>query len=169
MTLTNRFSHIAKIVSRFTGGPLCFALAVGVVLVWCITGPLFDFSANWQMVINTGTSIVTFLVVFLIQSSQNRDTEAIQIKLDELIRATHGAQNSLMGVEEHAPGDLAKFRRSYTALASRAKDAMDQGVSTGGVHEVELDGLPQSDRDIETLDTGSTNADREVEVGQSSV
>jgi low affinity Fe/Cu permease len=149
MAITGWFSNAAKIVSKFTGGALCFALAMGVVLVWGVTGPLFGFSADWQMVINTGTSIVTFLMVFLIQSSQNRDTEAIQIKLDELIRATQGAQNALMGVEEHAPGDLAKFRRSYTALASRAKDAMDQGVSTGGVHEVDLDGLPQSDREAQ--------------------
>ena len=169
MDMTTWFSTAAKSVSRFTGGAVCFGLAMGSVLVWAITGPLFGFSENWQMLINTGTTIITFLMVFLIQNSQNRDTEAIQIKLDELIRATQGAQNALMGVEEHAPGDLAKFRRSYTALASRAKDATDQGVSTSGVHEVDLDGFPQSDRDVDTLEDAYASADREVQDDQSSV
>jgi low affinity Fe/Cu permease len=142
MPRSSWFSTSAKSVSRFTGGALCFGLAMGSVLVWAITGPLFDFSANWQMVINTGTTIVTFLMVFLIQSSQNRDTEAIQIKLDELIRSTHGAQNALMGLEELEPKVLAKFRRSYTDLASRAKDAADIEVSTTGTPDVSLEWLP---------------------------
>ncbi len=153
MARTSWFTTAAKSVSRFTGGALCFGLAVGSVLAWAITGPLFAFSANWQMVINTGTTIITFLMVFLIQSSQNRDTEAIQIKLDELIRATHGAQNALMGLEELEPEDLAKFRKSYTDLASRAKDTADQDVSTVGTPKVELEGMPTPDA-IEPNDFG---------------
>ena len=145
MAKASWFSKTAKNVSRFTGGPLCFALALGSVLVWAITGPFFGFSATWQMVINTGTTIITFLMVFLIQSSQNRDTEAIQIKLDELIRATHGAQNALMGLEELEPTELKKFRRSYTDLASRAKDATDHEVSPAGIPHVELEGMPKHD------------------------
>lgn len=163
MANTGWFTTAAKTVSRFTGGALCFGLAAGSVLVWALTGPLFGFSANWQMVINTGTTIITFLMVFLIQSSQNRDTEAIQIKLDELIRATHGAQNALMGLEELEPKELAKFRKSYTELASRAKDTMDPEISTVGVHKVELDGLPQDDRPDEDLRLQGTEQDHETQ------
>jgi low affinity Fe/Cu permease len=147
MTTASLFSRMAKGVSRFTGSALCFGLAVASVLVWAIMGPIFHYSENWQAVIGTGTTIVTFLMVFLIQRSQNRDTEAIQIKLNELIRATHGAQNALIDVEEHEPRDLAKFRGRYTELASKAKDPGDPSVSAVGVHSVELDGMPQSDRE----------------------
>ena len=147
MTTASLFSRMARGVSRFTGSALCFGLAVASVLAWALTGPFFHYSGKWQAVISTGTTIITFLMVFLIQRSQNRDTEAIQIKLNELIRATHGAQNALLDVEEHEPRDLAKFRGRYTELASKAKDPGDLSVSAVGVHEVELDGMPQSDRE----------------------
>jgi low affinity Fe/Cu permease len=165
---TSWFSKTAKNVSRFTGGPLCFALAMGSVLVWAITGPFFGFSATWQMVINTGTTIITFLMVFLIQSSQNRDTEAIQIKLDELIRATHGAQNALMGLEELEPTELQKFRRSYTELASRAKDATDHEVSPAGIPHVELEGMPKHDAADDIGMSGRAEPARDASDGQSS-
>ena len=121
MRQTTGFMKLAKAAARFTGRPLCFGLAVLTVLVWGLTGPLFGFSNTWQLVINTGTTIITFLMVFLIQNTQNRDTEAMQIKLDELIRATHGANNRLLDLEELEDRELEIFRDSYEALAERAR------------------------------------------------
>ncbi|MFC5578470.1 low affinity iron permease family protein [Lysobacter niabensis] len=115
------FTHLAKVASRFTGRPLCFGLALAVVLAWAITGPLFGFSNTWQLVINTGTTIITFLMVFLIQCTQNRDTEAMQIKLDELIRATRGAHNKLLDLEEREEGELDELRQEYEGMATRAR------------------------------------------------
>jgi low affinity Fe/Cu permease len=121
------FSKFAKSASRFSGRPLTFMLAIAVILVWAITGPLFGFNDTWQLVINTGTTIITFLMVFLIQNSQNRDTEAIQIKLDELIRATQGARNVLLDLEELEEEELDAFRDKYEALAAKARAAEDGG------------------------------------------
>jgi low affinity Fe/Cu permease len=121
MTQGNAFTRLAKAASRFTGRPACFVLALGVVLAWAITGPLFGFSNTWQLVINTGTTIVTFLMVFLIQATQNRDTEAMHIKLDELIRATHGAHNRLMDLEEREEDELDRLRKQYEEIAKRAR------------------------------------------------
>ena len=109
-----------------------FTLAVGIIAVWIITGPMFGFSDTWQLVINTGTTIITFLMVFLIQNIQNRDTVAIQIKLDELIRATKGAHNALLDLEELDEQMLNAFRAKYEALASVAKAQLDiGGLDTG--------------------------------------
>ena len=121
------YTGLAKTVSRFCGRPGTFLLAVGVIVVWVVTGPLFGFSDTWQLVINTGTTIITFLMVFLIQNTQNRDTEAIQIKLDELIRATKVAHNALMDLEELEEGHLAQFRSRYAALAQAARDHLERG------------------------------------------
>ncbi len=103
-------------------------MAVGVIVVWIITGPLFNFSDTWQLVINTGTTIITFLMVFLIQNTQNRDTEAIQIKLDELIRATQGAHNALLDLEELEQENIDSFKTTYQSLAASARQNLGQGV-----------------------------------------
>ena len=100
------FAWLAVATSRVSGRPMTFLLAVAVVLVWALTGPLFGFSDTWQLVINTGTTIVTFLMVFLIQATQNRDTLALQLKLDELILATKNASNRIAGIEEASDEEL---------------------------------------------------------------
>jgi low affinity Fe/Cu permease len=121
MNQSHGFIRLAKAASRFTGRPACFGLALLVVAAWAITGPLFGFSDTWQLVINTGTTIVTFLMVFLIQNTQNRDTEAMQLKLDELIRATRGAHNRLMDLEEREEGELDRLREEYERLARHSR------------------------------------------------
>jgi low affinity Fe/Cu permease len=121
------FTRFAKWTARMTGRPATFTLAVGVILVWAVTGPLFRFSDTWQLVINTGTTIVTFLMVFLIQNTQNRDSEAMQVKLDELIRAMTGAHNALLDLEELEERDLDRIRATYEKLAEQARDELAQG------------------------------------------
>ena len=132
MQNTSWFSGFAKTASRFCGRPKTFALAVAVIVVWGVTGPLFGFSDTWQLVINTGTTIITFLMVFLIQNTQNRDTEAMQIKLDELIRATKGAHNALLDLEELEEKELDEFRRKYELLAKMAREAVHDGRKDTG-------------------------------------
>lgn len=135
MRNTTWYSRFAKGAAHFSGRPKVFILAVGVIAVWVVTGPMFDFSDTWQLVINTGTTIVTFLMVFLIQNTQNRDTEAIQIKLDELIRATKGAHNALLDLEELEEENLNAFRTRYEALASAARAELSRGVQDTGTPE----------------------------------
>jgi low affinity Fe/Cu permease len=127
MAARNTYARLAKAVSRVCGRPQTFALATGVILVWIVTGPIFGFSDTWQLVINTGTTIVTFLMVFLIQNTQNRDTQAIQIKLDELIRATTGAHNALLDLEELQDTNLEQFRKRYETLAKSARQKLTEG------------------------------------------
>jgi low affinity Fe/Cu permease len=136
MRQTSGFMRLAKAAARFTGRPLCFGLAALVVVAWVVTGPLFGFSNTWQLVINTGTTIVTFLMVFLIQNTQNRDTEAMQIKLDELIRATQGANNRLLDLEELEDKELEDFRDSYEALAERARSCEPDDTQRSGTPDV---------------------------------
>jgi low affinity Fe/Cu permease len=123
----SRFDRLAKYASRAVGRPLAFGLALGVVLAWLVCGPLFGFSDTWQLVINTGTTIVTFLIVFLIQHTQNREAEATQLKLDELLRANEGAHNALLDLEELEERDLDRIRARYEALAERARRALERG------------------------------------------
>lgn len=132
MRTTAWYSRFAKAAAHFCGRPRVFVLAVLIVLAWLLSGPLFAFSDTWQLAINTGTTIVTFLMVFVIQNTQNRDTEAIQIKLDELIRATAGAHNVLLDLEELEDDMLEAFRRRYHALAGAARAEIEQGrLDTG--------------------------------------
>jgi low affinity Fe/Cu permease len=128
MVQTTWYSRFAKACSRFSGRPIVFFLAVLTIAIWLTTGPIFGYSDTWQLVINTATTIVTFLMVFLIQSTQNRDTEAIQIKLDELIRATKGAHNALLDLEELEEGQLDAFRDKYEMLAELARQNVETGV-----------------------------------------
>src|SRR5574341_1423342 len=133
----SEFTRFAKWTARTTGRPAAFVIAVAVILGWAVTGPLFKFSDTWQLVINTSTTIVTFLMVFLIQNTQNRDAEAIQVKLDELIRATKGAHNALMDLEELEEEELDRFRARYEALALKARRGVGGGKSDVGTPEVE--------------------------------
>ncbi|MGA8513303.1 MAG: low affinity iron permease family protein [Burkholderiaceae bacterium] len=135
MKTTTIYSQVAKATSRFCGKPVVFILAVGTIAVWIVTGPLFGFSDTWQLVINTATTIITFLMVFLIQNTQNRDTEAIQIKLDELIRATQGAHNALLDLEELEEAQLDAFRAKYEALARDARRKIGTGGADTGTPE----------------------------------
>ena len=113
------FGRFAKHGARWTGRPVAFGVAVTIVLIWAVTGPLFRFSDTWQLVINTGTTIITFLMVFLIQNTQNRDTMALQIKLDELIRVLPAARNLLLDLEELDQDAQEKIRTEYTRLAEQ--------------------------------------------------
>lgn len=135
MRNSNWYSRFAKAAARFCGRPRTFSLAMGIIAVWIVTGPIFHYSDTWQLVINTGTTIITFLMVFLIQNTQNRDTEAIQVKLDELIRATKGAHNALLDLEELEEDKLEMFRAKYQALAGAARSQLSQGIEDTGTPE----------------------------------
>ena len=135
MTKTNRYAVFAKKTSRICGRPFVFVTAVAIIASWLLTGPLFAFSDTWQLVINTGTTIITFLMVFLIQNTQNRDTEAIQLKLDELIRATQGAHNALLDLEELELETLQNFKEKYLALGQSARSQLKDGVVDTGTPE----------------------------------
>ena len=124
------YRWFTRLVARLSGRPQTFTTALLLVLIWLCTGPLFGFSDTWQLVINTATTIITFLMVFVIQNTQNRDTEALQIKLDELIRATQGASDTLMDLEEMAEQQLDHLHEHYEALAQLARDQLrDQSDS----------------------------------------
>ena len=120
------FTRFAKWTAYVTGRPIAFIFAVALIIVWALTGPLFDFSDTWQLVINTGTTIMTFLMVFLIQNTQYRDSEAIHIKLDELIRSTKEAQNALMDLEEMEDDELDRLRADYEKIAEQARSALQK-------------------------------------------
>ena len=118
MSTSSAFTRLAKKASTFTGRPTCFALALGTIMVWAVTGPLFGFSDTWQLVINTGTTIITFLMVFLIQNTQNRDAKAIHLKLDELIYGIKGARNSLIDLEHCTEDELNHLQRQFEQIKS---------------------------------------------------
>ncbi|HSF30571.1 MAG TPA: low affinity iron permease family protein [Candidatus Tectomicrobia bacterium] len=135
--MTSWFTRFAKWTARISGRPVTFALAVAIILVWAVTGPVFGFSDTWQLVINTSTTIVTFLMVFLIQNTQNRDTEALQIKLDEVIRALEGAHNALLDLEELDEEQLDRIRSNYEQLAKAARQQLAHGLLDTDAPEVD--------------------------------
>lgn len=124
---SSSFGRFAKGTSRAAGRPMAFVLAFSIVVIWALTGPLFGYSDTWQLVINTGTTVVTFLMVFLIQATQNRDSEALQVKIDELIRATEGAHNALLDLEELDEETMDRIRGAYAKLAGEARKAKRGG------------------------------------------
>jgi low affinity Fe/Cu permease len=124
----SRFTRFAKWTAHATGRPVTFFLAALAIVIWIVTGPMFGFSDTWQLVINTGTTIVTFLMVFLIQATQNRDAEAVQVKLDEIIRAIGNAKNELLDLEELEEEDLDEIRGTYHSMAEKAR-ATRRGAS----------------------------------------
>jgi len=139
MTAVHRqsfFTRFAKGTSRLAGRPVTFAVVVLVVIAWALAGPFFGFSDTWQLAINTATTIVTFLMVFLIQATQNRDAEAIQIKLDEIIRSQDRAHNALMDLEELEEDDLVKVREEYLELADAARKSLSNGETDTGVPDL---------------------------------
>jgi low affinity Fe/Cu permease len=139
MRRPSTFGRFAKAAARLSGRPGAFGLALAIVVVWGLTGPIFGFSDTWQLVINTGTTIVTFLMVFLIQHTQNRDTEALQIKLDELIRSTAGAHNAMLDLEELEEEELDRIRDNYEMLAKRARERRLAGQEDTEVEDVNAD------------------------------
>jgi low affinity Fe/Cu permease len=124
-SLTQRVEDLSKVITRFAGTTTAFGLALSVVVVWTLLGPLFRFSNTWQLVINTGTTIVTFLMVFLIQRTQNKDSLALHLKLNELVAAMAGASNRLIDVEALSEKDLETLHRYYAELTHLARTAAD--------------------------------------------
>jgi low affinity Fe/Cu permease len=115
------FTRFSRWTAHTTGRPCTFVTAVALIIVWGLTGPLFNFSDTWQLVINTGTTIITFLMVFLIQATQNRDSQALHVKLDELIRAVHGARNSFLNLDDMSDEELEKLHEHFVRIAAKTK------------------------------------------------
>jgi low affinity Fe/Cu permease len=132
------FDRFSKWTARFAGQPVAFAAATALIVLWLISGPLFGFSNTWQLVINTATTVSTFLMVFVIQNSQNRDGAAIQIKLDELVRAVGGAHNGLLDLEELNETQIEALRRKYLELAEHERDEPRRAQSDIGTPEIEF-------------------------------
>jgi low affinity Fe/Cu permease len=123
--LAKMFDRFSGAVTRITGKPVAFLIAFIIIIVWALTGPIFHYSDTWQLVINTGTTIITFLMVFVIQQSQNKDTVAIHLKLNELIAATEGASNRLIDVEDLTPEELEKLKNFFIKISDLAEKEDD--------------------------------------------
>lgn len=130
------FANFAKAIATAAGHPTGFIVAVCLIITWASVGHIFEYSNTWQLVVNTGTTIVTFLMVFLIQNTQNRDSVAMQIKLDELIRTDKEAHNALLDLEELTEKELEMLRRKYEALAAEARAALRKGKRDTGVKRI---------------------------------
>ena len=132
----SRFAVFSRWAARTSGHPVTFMVASAMIVVWLVSGPVFHFSNTWQLVINTTTTIITFLMVFLIQNTQNRDTEAMQLKLDEVIRAIEGAHNELLDLEDLDEAELEAVRQRYAELARTARQDLEAGRLDTAVREV---------------------------------
>lgn len=135
--LVRAFDRFASAVTRWTGSPIVFTLATAVVILWAVLGPVFHYSSGWQLVINTGTTIVTFLMVFLIQQSQNKDSIAVHLKLNELIASHRSADNQLIGIEDAPEQSLRKLAAYYAELADQAEQGVKKPETMPG-HVAEL-------------------------------
>jgi len=155
MSPSKFFSRVAQWTSRQCGRASTFGIAVVVVVAWAVTGPMFDYSDTWQLVINTGTTIVTFLMVFLIQNTQNRDASAVQLKLDELIRANEGARNRLLTIEDLTEKELDQIKASFGKIAERG------GVTAGTIEKVEAD-IGEAEAGIDKVEAGLEKAKGEI-------
>jgi len=142
----NWFERFARALALRTGRPSTFGVAVALVVIWALTGPMFGYSDTWQLVINTSTTIVTFLMVFLIQNTQNRDTVAMQLKLDELIRCTKGAHNALLNLEAIDEAHLSVFQAKYQELAELGRKAIHDGLKDTGTVDFDFDGVLEEER-----------------------
>jgi low affinity Fe/Cu permease len=125
--LLGGFQRFARLVVRASGHPMAFSLAIGIILIWAMTGPWFHFGNTWLLVIDTVANIITFLMIFLIRNAQNRESEAVQLKLDELIRATKTAHNSLLDIEELSEADLDRIKDRFEVLARKAREESGDG------------------------------------------
>jgi low affinity Fe/Cu permease len=132
------FTRFTSAVAHGAGRPLTFCLSVLMLIAWAATGPVFEYSENWQLVVNTATSVITFLMVFLIQSTQNRDAYAVQLKLDELIRAVRGAHTELLDIENLSEERLCELRDLYAGLAKKARAQVENGMEDTGTPPVEI-------------------------------
>jgi low affinity Fe/Cu permease len=141
MDIKGVFIKASQRIADVTGHPLTFISAAAIVAIWAVCGPFFGFSDTWQLMINTGTTIVTFMMVFLIQSTQNRDSEALHLKLDELIRASGKAHLVLMDIEKLDEKEFQSFRKAYDKIAQDARAKLERGESDMGSPEIEVEDL----------------------------
>jgi low affinity Fe/Cu permease len=137
------FSRFARKTASASGSPVTFGIAVLIIVVWGVTGPLFHYSDTWQLVINTSTTIITFLMVFLIQNTQNRDSQAVQLKLDELIRSSEKGHNALMDLEELSVDELEEIHKRYLELADAARRSLRRGEDDTGSPAIKLEEDPK--------------------------
>jgi low affinity Fe/Cu permease len=133
------FTRFAQWAAKASGHPATFMIAAGLIVLWAVTGPVFHYSDTWQLAINTTTTVITFLMVFLIQNTQNRDTQAIHLKLDELIRSHEGAHTALLDLEELSSGELARFQKLYLKLAKEAREELRTGKQDTDVPSLPLE------------------------------
>lgn len=132
--MKDQFSIAARSVASSSGHPVTFLIATSIIVIWAITGPIFHYNDTWQLVINTGTTIVTFLMVFLIQNTQNRDSAAVQLKLDELIRAVEGARNHVIALEDKSEEELDMIKSELGQLAMEAQELLDAEESSDNAY-----------------------------------